>query len=256
MGTGSGTSAGVRPPDCSLGSTVVLRPADSPLVSLAAGIAPRNGTSVVSGSRPAGFSVVGFESASAGGFAVSTFGSGLSASAIGSASAARGLARSKIKQVKAKSRSKRSRGIADPPFCPRAQTRAEAELRGADSPYESGKFVHPWLKHSIPRKPGLFVRFFGWLWCRIGSRNTPPIDYRWLAQFTDARLGQFDKKEAPPGSVGARDYATFGDRNNRSRSRFNCSNVCSRFLISSSATSGSRSLRWRVSCNSSWSRNK
>jgi hypothetical protein len=96
-----------------------LRPVDSPAVSLAAGIAPLNGTGAVSGSKPAGFPVVGFESASAGGFPVAMFGSGLSASAIGSASAALGLTRSKIKQVRVNSRSKRSPGIADPPFCPR-----------------------------------------------------------------------------------------------------------------------------------------
>jgi len=102
-----------------------LRAVDSPAVSLAAGIAPLNGTGTVSGSKPAGFPVVGFESASAGGFPVAMFGSGLSASAIGSASMALGLTRSKIKQVRVNSRSKRSLGIADPPFSA-PQTRAEA----------------------------------------------------------------------------------------------------------------------------------
>ena len=50
-------------------------------------------------------------------------------------------------------------------------------------------------------------------------------------------------------------YATFSGRNNRSRSRFSRSNVCSRVRILS-ATSGSRSLRCWLSYNSSSFRNK
>src|SRR5262249_51495684 len=107
LGAGSGTSAGVRPPVCSLGSTVVFRPIDSPPLSLTAGTAPLNGRGVVSGSEPAGFSVVSLKPASGGGPPVSTLDSGLSASATGSANAAQVLTRSKINQVQVKSRSKR-----------------------------------------------------------------------------------------------------------------------------------------------------
>src|SRR5262249_26090564 len=150
----------------------------------------------VSGSKPAGFPVVGFESASAGGFPVAMFGSGLSASAIGSASAALGLTRSKIKQVRVNSRSKRSPRIADPPFFPRRQLEPKPNYVERTA-LRIRKVPSPRLKLSIPRKLGSFCAIFQWLLCRIGSRQPIPSGWRLVTPFTEGHW-QFASK-APYG---------------------------------------------------------